>query len=232
MPIRREREIPKTEARHKWAIDIYAGVDLEATLGLPNQATDLAILASGGQAFPSLGGSAGLGKLLPVGTVEDLTVGQTRTVTQRMGFNANPLQPFQTVPHGSLFTLKLSRVVLKKLPEVEASFQFLPSNLLLQQLPFILDLTDVGDGDPSTFIRHIISGCWFTDTSVKYDVINKDDTKLIQTASITPGRVITFDPSFGGSPVVQTASVLAGIAFQALQSNQAASNLLEDYELG
>jgi len=231
MPERKTREIPKTEARQRWAVELYAGLDLESTLGLPNQATDLAVLGTNGQAFPTLGGSSGLGKLLPVGTAESWDVGQSRNVTQRTGFNANPLQPFQTVPHGSVFTLKLSRVVLKKLPEVEASFQFFPSNLLLQQLPFVVEITDIGDGDPSTFIRHVIFGCWFTDSMVKYD-LNRDDTKLIQTASITPGRVITFDPSFAGGAVVQSASALAGIALQALQSNQTVNNLLEDFELG
>jgi len=234
MPIRKNLEIPKVEARHKWAIDIYAGLDLESTLGLPNQATDIAATFSGASALPTLGGSAGLGKLLPVGSVESIDIGQHRDVTQRVGFNGNPLQPFQTVPHGSIFSIKLSRVVLKKLPEVEASFQFLPSNLLLQQLPFVLQLTDVGDSssDPTNHIKHVIFGCWFTDTAVRYDVTSKDDTKLIQSATITPGRVLTFDPSFAGSVAVQSGSLAAGLLFQIAQSNESVSNLLEDYELG
>jgi hypothetical protein len=232
MPIRTDLEIPKTEARHRWAINILAGLDLESTLGLPNQATDLTVLGSNGDALPTLGGSAGLGKLLPVGTVESLDVGQSRAITQRIGFNANPLQPFQTVPHGALFTLKLSRVVLKKMPEVEASFQFLPSNLLLQQLPFVIDMTDVGDGDPSTFTRHLIFGCWFADSNVKYDVIDRDNTKLIQSVTIMCGRSITFDQSFAGSQDVQLKSAVTGVLFQAAQTNAATKNLLEDYELG
>ncbi len=233
MPERKspDLEIPKVEARHKWAATMYAGLDLESALGLPNQATDLAALGTSGAAFPSLGGSSGVGKLLEVGSIEKVELGQKREVTQRTGFNANPLQPFQTVPHGVLFSLRLSRVVLKKLPEVEATFQFLPSNLLLQQLPFVIELRDVGDGDPANFVRHIIYGCWFTESSVTYDVISKDDTKLIQSATIMPGRVITLDPSFAGSPSVQAGSSIGGSLFQALQANQQAQNLLEDFEL-
>jgi hypothetical protein len=233
MPIRTQLEIPKTESRHRWNFNIRAGLDLESTLGIPNQATELAAIGSeagiGGSLTSTLGGLVGLTE---VGTVESVDIGQKRDVTQRIGFNSNPLQPFQTVPHGSIFTLKLSRVVLKKLPEVEASFQFLPSNLLLQQLPFVIEMVDAGDGDPSTFIRHIIYGCWFTESQVRYDVVSKDDTRLIQNATIIPGRVLTFDPSFAGSPAVQGISALSGIAFQAIQSNEAAKNLLEDFELG
>ncbi len=226
MPARdsQQLEIPKVEARHKWGASIYAGLDLESTLGIPNQVADLA-------AFAGAGSTSGLSKLLEVGSVEGLDLGQRREATQRTGFNSNPLQPFQVAPHGSVFTLKLSRVVLKKLPEVEAAFQFLPSNLLLQQLPFVLDVRDVGDGDPSTLIRHVIYGCWFTDSGIKYDVLSRDDTKLIQNVSIMPGRVLTFDPSFGGSPTVQGGSAAAGLLFNLLQSNGAAQNLLEDFEL-
>jgi hypothetical protein len=126
----------------------------------------------------------------------------------------------------------LSRVVLKKLPEVEASFQFLPSNLLLQQLPFVIDIDDIGDEDIENRVRHIIFGCWFTDSAVRYDVTSKDDTRLIQTATVRPGRVITFDPSFAGSPTTQLAGAAAGVLFQAIQSIPAAQNLLEDFELG
>jgi hypothetical protein len=233
MPIRKALEIPKVEARHRWAFNIRAGLDLESTLGIPNQATELAAIGSeggiGGAAANSLAGLAGL---VEVGTIESLDIGQKREVTQRTGFNSNPLQPFQTVPHGSVFTLKLNRVMLKKLPEVEASFQFLPSNLLLQQLPFVIEMVDVGDGTPETFIRHLIYGCWFSDSSVHYDVTSKDDTRVIQNVTIIPGRVVTFDASFAGSPVTQGISALAGIAFQAIQSNEAARNLLEDFELG
>jgi hypothetical protein len=236
MPIRTQLEIPKTESRHRWNFNIRAGLDLESTLGIPNQATELAAIGSEigiggvvGSAFQNLSGLAGLTE---VGTIESIDIGQKRDVTQRSGFNSNPLQPFQTVPHGSIFALKLSRVVLKKLPEVEASFQFLPSNLLLQQLPFVIEMVDAGDGDPSTFIRHLIYGCWFSDTNVRYDVVSKDDTRLIQGATIIPGRVLTFDPSFAGNPAIQGASALAGLAFQAIQSNEAAKNLLEDFELG
>jgi hypothetical protein len=231
MPIRTQLEIPKVEARHKWAINIRAAIDLESTLGIPNQATELAAIGSEAGLAGNAGSAGGFTGLTDVGTIESIDVGQKREVTQRVGFNSNSLQPFQTVPHGSAFTLKLSRVVLKKLPEVEASFQFLPTNLLLQQLPFVIELVDVGDGDPSTFIRHLIYGCWFSESTVRYDN-SKDDTKLIQSATVIPGRVLTFDPSFAGSPVTQGLSALAGIAFQAIQSNQAAANLLEDFELG
>jgi len=232
MPIRTKLEQPKTEGRQRWAITMLAGLDLEATLGIPPQVSDLAATTSEAFAAGASGNVAGLGTLKPVGTVQSLDLGQNRTITQRMGFNANPLQPFQTVPHGSLFTLKLSRVVLKKLPEVEASFQFLPSNLLLQQLPFVLDITDVGDiDDPSTYIRHVIYGCWFSDSAVKYDVTSTDDTRLIQSVTITPGRVLTFDPSFGGNPTVQAASAGLGAIFSTLQDSDSARNLLEDFEL-
>jgi len=232
MPVRTKLAQPKTEGRQRWAITLLAGLDLESTLGIPNQISDLA--ATGAEAFRAgdAGNVAGLGTLKEVGTVQNLDLGQNRDITQRMGFNQNSLQPFQTVPHGSLFSLKLSRVILKKLPEVEASFQFLPSNLLLQQLPFVLDITDLGDiDDPSTYVRHVIYGCWFSESSVKYDVTSTDDTRLIQSVSIIPGRVLTFDPSFAGNPTVQAASIGVGALFSTLQSNNTVRNLLEDFEL-
>lgn len=232
MPIRDKVEIPKVEARHRWAFNIRAGLDLESTLGIPNQATELAAIGNAGGVGGALAsGLSGVGGLVEVGSVESLDLGGKREVTQRIGFNSNPLQPFQTAPHGASLTLKLTRIALKKLPEVEAAFQFFPSNLLLQQLPFVIELVDSGDGDPSTFIRHLIYGCWFSETAVRYDVVSKDDTRLIQSATVIPGRVLTFDPSFAGSPTIQGASAIGGILFQALQSNEAARNLLEDFEL-
>ena len=231
MPIRNSREIPKVQARHRWAFNIKAGVDIESTLGLPNQVTNLAVLTSNGQALPTIGGSSGLGKLMDVGTIEQVDVGQSREVTQRFGFNADPTQPFQVAPHGSLFTLKLTRIALKVLPEVEASFEFFPSNLLMQQLPFVIEMIDSADGNPDNFIRHYAFGCWFVGKSARYDVNSREDTRLIEVADVKPGRVLTFDPSFAGNWKTQSASAALGIAFQAAQSNAAAANQLENFNL-
>jgi hypothetical protein len=231
MPERDSIEIPYTEARLKWAVNIRAGIDLESTLGLTNQATNMLQLAAAGLATPTVGVLGTLGGLQEVGTAEDIDLGNNRDVTQRIGFNSDPTQPFQVAPHGAIFTLQLSRIVLKVLPPVEASFNFFPSNLLFQQLPFVIELQDIADANPANFVTHYIYGCWFAGRKVRYSVSTKDDTRLIETATVIPGRVVTVDPSFAGGVAVQSAQQALGGLFNLSQSNQAAANVLENFQL-
>jgi len=224
MPLRTVREIPKTQARQRWAAIINVGLDLEDVLGLPSGGTDVFLT---GAAAANVGASLEKA-LLPVGTVESVDFQQRRAIKQRYAFNSNPLVAFQTVPQQVGYTVVLSRVCLKQLPEVEAVLNFLPSNLVLQQVPFILELKDVGDGTPNTEIRHLIFGCWFSDSKVHYDSTSKDDTKLIQSATLTTGRVLTFDQSNAGNPAVSLAS---SVFTTLLSGNEEVQNVIDKLQL-
>lgn len=216
MPIRNQLQIPNSSARQRWAATIRVGIDLEDALGISSEATDFALSAAGatGQI------SNLLASLREAGSIESFDFVQNRKIKERYALGKGSINAFQNIPQQVNYTLRLSRVVLKQLPEVEAVFNFLPSNLLLQQLPFIIELRDIGDGTPNTEIRHLCFGCWFTDSAVRYDVTSKDDTKLIQNVSVSVNRVLTFDQSNGGSPVVQLgASLLNALVLKSLSED-------------
>lgn len=204
MPVRNQLQIPKTMARQRWAVSLKAGIDLEDALGISPDAAEFALSAAAASGLLS----NALSSLADVGTVESLDFVQNRKIKERYALGRNSLNSFQNIPQQVSNTLRLSRVVLKQLPQVEAVFNFLPSNLILQQLPFIIEIRDHGDGTGNTDIRHLCFGCWFTDSTVRYDVTSKDDTRLIQSASVNVGSVLTFDQSNAGSATVQFAGSL------------------------
>lgn len=225
MPVRNQAGLPKVQARQRWAVSLKAGPDLEYLLGVPAGTTDL--FAGGAAASGAL--SSVLSALKDVGTVEDFDFPQNRQVKERYAFGTNPLEPFQNVPQQAGRTLRLRRTLLKKLPDVEAIFNFAPFNILHQQIPFIIQILDIGDATPETAVRHLLFGCWFTDVLVKYDVVTKDDTRLIQTSTVKVGRILTLDPSAAGSPAGLIASTVLGAALQA--GGTKTENLLEDFGL-
>jgi hypothetical protein len=199
MPPTGTLQLPVTEARQRWNIQLLAGFDYETTLGLPIVGTIQSLIP----------GNFGISNLDVVGSALDLDLDNTRRATQRRGFNATPLNDFQVAPHGVSYGLNLTQVSLRVLPAVQATFAFMPSNLLFQQLLLVLHLTDFGDGTQPTFIEHWIYGCWFTNTKTRYSVSDKQNTMLIPTATILPGRMLTYDASGQGS--VSTGSALLGI---------------------
>ena len=207
MPIRSNQGAPVVGARQRWAVSLKAGPDLEYLLGIPSGATDL--FAGGAAANSGQLGSV-LSSLIDVATVESVDFPQARQIKERYAFGINPLEPFQNVPQQISRTLKLNRVLLKNLPDVERLFSFGPFNLLNQQMPLIIQLLDNADGTPATQVRHLLFGCWFQDSTVRYDVVDKDNTKLIQSSTVKVGRVITFDPSVAGSPGGLIASTVLG----------------------
>jgi len=225
MPIRDRLQIPNTAARQRWAATIKVGIDLEDVLGLSGDVADLAL--AGAAATGNLNGL--LATLKEAGTIESVDFIQNRKIKERYALGKNSLNSFQNIPQQVSNTLRLSRVVLKRIPEVEAAFNFLPSNLILQQLPFIIELRDVGDNSGETDIRHLCFQCWFTDSTVRYDTTSKDDTRLIQNATINVGSVLTFDQSFGGNPVVQAASALASIVVSSL--TEPAEDVIQDLNI-
>ncbi len=225
MAVRNTPGAPRVGARQRWAASLKAGPDLEYLLGIPSGTTDL-----------FAGGAAASGKiaslvsaLKDVATVESVDFPQARGVKERYAFGINPLEPFQNVPQQVSRSLKMNRILLKKLPDVERIFSFGPANILNQQVPFLIQLLDNGDGTPETQIRHLLFGCWFQETSVRYDVVSKDDTRLIQTATIKVGRVITFDPSVAGSAGGLIGSTVLGALVS--QGGAATQTLLENFGL-
>jgi hypothetical protein len=214
--IRDRLEIPKTLARQRWAASLKVGIDLGDVLGINGDFADLAL--TGAAATGNIEGL--LATLKDAGTIEGVDLVQTRKIKERYSLGKGSLNSFQNIPQQINSTLKLSRVCLKQLPEVEAAFNFLPSNLVLQQFPFVIELHDVGDGSGNTDIRHFCFQCWFTDSSVRYDTTSKDDTRLIQSASVNVGSILTFDQSFAGNPVVQLSSSIAALVVSSL-SDQA-----------
>ena len=227
MPIRNAPGIPAVSARQRWAVSIEAGPDLEYLLGIPSGATDLftagaAATASGSRIFSSLQN---------IGGVEDFDLPQDRVIRERYAFNGNPLEPFQTVGQQVSRTLRLSKVLLKTYAprSAEKLFSFGPNNILNQQFPFIIQIKDAGDGTPATLVRHLIFGCWFQNTSVKYGVTDREDTKLIQSATVKCGRMLTFDQTVAGSPGALATSTLLGAAVSA--GGQGATVLLQNFGL-
>lgn len=213
-------EVPVTLSRLKWAAKIKTGPDLTDILGFTQSATDLTVAAASQLLAQNL---------VDVGAVEELEVLQSKALMERYAFGPNPQQPFQIVPLQTTVTLRLSKVVLKSLPQAEKLFSFYPSNLLNQQMPFVIYLNDVGnpaDGG-ATACEHYFFGCWFADSAVKYGTIEPGDSRLIQRATVKVTRMLTLDQSAAGSPTaVALQNVFGGILAQG--ENQ---NLLDDLEL-
>ena len=195
-------EIPKTLARLKWAIKIMAGPDPSEILGLGQTSFELAA------SYTSL-----FEQLVEVGTVESLEIVQNKTLKERFAFGPNPLQPFQVVPQSLSVTLRMTKVMLKALPRAEQLFNFFPSNLVFQQLPFIIHLQDRGDSSDSgkSSVHHFLSGCWFQDSTIKYDVVAREDTRLIQAVTVKCARMFTLDDSIQGSRAQGVSTVIGGV---------------------
>jgi hypothetical protein len=225
MPARTTLEIPKTAARLKWAATIRVGLDLEDLLGVSSN-TASGILAGAS----AIGGLDSITKkMVEVGSIETLDIKQNRQIRKRFALGRNSLSAFQTTPQAVNYDISITKAILKKFPEAEIAFNFAPQNLVFQQFPFILELRDAGAGTAETEIKHFITGCWFVDSNVRYDVTAKDDCKLIQSAKIECANMITFDPSNGGSPVVQAAT--AGLAALYDLIPDEAQELISDFNL-
>lgn len=215
MPPFKRTEQPLVATRLRGAIKIKVGPDLTDILGLDPTAVDAAVASKAVDAA-----------LTEVGTIESLDFVQSREVRARYAFGPTPQQAFQVVPLNQKITLRASRVVLKSLQKAEAVFNFLPSNLIFQQIPFVIQIDDIGDpANPETRVTHILYGCWFTSSTVKYDVMDKNDQRLIQSVDITAARVFTLDGSNAGSTTAQ----IAKASFSGIQSVESAQPILEDY---
>jgi hypothetical protein len=198
-------EIPSTNNRLKWQAKIRVGIDVNGVLGLTPEVQDGVVNFS----------QLVTNNLKDIGSVESLEVVQTRTMIERHGFGPNPLQAFEVVPTVIGVVLKMNKAVLFNLPEAESVFNFYPSNLLFQQLPFILQVDAPGkvnpDGTPaSPHLTHYFLGCWFTNTSVRYSTTEKEDQRLIQTADVRCARMITQDGSAASSLVANAAASVVG----------------------
>lgn len=225
MAIRNQLQIPNSLARQRWAATIRVGIDLGDILGI-NSELEEGVLA-GAAATGNIQGL--LATLKEAGTIDSVDFIQNRKIKERYALGKGSLNSFQNIPQQISNTLRLSRVVLKQLPEVEAAFNFLPSNLILQQFPFIIELRDIGDGTGNTDIRHFCFQCWFTDSTVKYDTVSRDDTRLIQNATVNVGSVLTFDNSFAGNPVVQISSSIASLVVSSL--SEQAEDTIKDLNI-
>ncbi len=215
-------EIPATLIRQKWQAKIRVGLDVSDILGLTQDVKDGVVNFS--QLLTN--------NLKDAGSIESLEIVQTRNVQERFAFNSNPMQAFEVVPMGISVVLKLSKAVLYNLPEVESVFNFYPSNLLFQQLPFIIQVDSPsqparGATPASPRLTHLFLGCWFADTSVRYTMTEKDDQRLIQSANVKCARIYTQDGSNASSTVANALSATIG-GVLALGENQAA---LDDLEL-
>jgi hypothetical protein len=201
--LRRDRGVPKTQARLRWNATLNVGLDLEDILGLSTGVTNT--LASVTSLIQK--------NLKPFGSVESVDFSQAKQIYERFALGPDSAQPFQTIPLNTTNTLKLSRVLLKNMQDAERVFNFFPNNLLHQQLPFVIQLVDTGDGEtPETQITHYFFGCWFADSGIRYETLSKDDQKLIQGVTIRPGRVLTLDNSVAGNPIVNLAqNIVSGV---------------------
>lgn len=218
-PIFRE-EVPLTLSRLRWAIKLRVGLDTEDILGLAQSASDLTL-----SAFSELVTQ----NLQDVGSVEQLEVIQNKSLVERRVFGANPVQAFQIVPQSLSVTLRASKVALKIFQKPEKDLNFYPTNLVHQQMPFLIQATDIGnprDGGAS-LTEHFFFGCWFADTRMKWDVVDKADQRLIQDATIKCARMFTLDQSNAGDPAtIALQNVFGGII--ASGENQ---DLIDDLEL-
>ncbi len=205
MALQKVAEIPRSLARQRWAAKIRVGFDPDFLIGkaLPALVVGAAAVGQNQQILSSL---------IEVGTVEAVDFLQSGKARER--FRLGELQSFQNIPQKISSTLRLSRVVLKAMPDAERTFNFLPSNLVLQQLPFVIELVDVGGG-ADTRTTHYLFGCRFDESAVRYDVTSTHDTRLIQNATVTAGTVLTFDQSVAGNPVLQAVAFAAEAVLEA-----------------
>ncbi len=201
-------ELPVTQARLRGQIRIKAGPDTTDVLGLDSGLADLAAMSAS-----SVASNLVAAQLQDIGSIESLDIVQVRDTRTRYAFGPNPQQAFQVVPLSHKITLTASKVLLKNLTTAEKVFNFAPSNLVFQQVPFTIVITDIGDDkNTDTQVVHYIFGCWFQNSTVKYDVTNRDDQRLINNVTITCGRVLTFDNSYAGSKgVTALRNVFSGI---------------------
>lgn len=221
-PALARNELPNTLTRLKWQARIRVGIDTSGVLGLTPDVQEGAVNFS--QLLTS--------NLKDVGAVDSLEPIQTRTMTERFGFGPNPHQAFEVVPTSLSVVLKLNKIVLFNLPDAEKIFNFYPSNLLFQQLPFILQVDAPSLPGPagtpaSPQITHFFLGCWFADTSVRFSSSEKEDQRLIQTATVKCARMITQDGSNASATEASALSATVG-GVLALGNNQA---ILDDLEL-
>lgn len=216
-------ELPSTLTRLQWQAKIRVGIDTAAVLGLTQAATDLAANAS--QLLTA--------NMKTVGAVESLEPVQSRGQVERFGFGPNPYQPFEIAPMGVSVVLKMTKAVFFNLPDAERIFNFYPSNLLYQQLPFILQVdapaqNNQSGGPASPPLTHLFLGCWFAETSVRYSVTEKDNQRMIQSATVRCASMVTFDGSLASGITTDVLSQTFG-GVLASGNNQA---ILDDFQLG
>ncbi len=226
MPAPRREEQTKTLTRLRGAIKIKASPDVTDILGLDSGLADVGAVddTEGSNSVTQILS----GESVEVGSIESLDIVQARESTVRYAFNANPQQGFQVVPRNHKVSLKATRVVLKKLGRAEKVFNFMPSNLVFQQIPFIIQVDDIGDPtDETTRVTHIFYGCWFVNSTVKYDVTSDQDQRLIQNVDIVCSRVLTLDGSDAGSGGATTARAV----FSGIGSTETAQTVLKNVPL-
>ncbi len=204
---------------------MHVGLDIGDILGFKPAASDIALEAAASFDTSNI---AKLALLQPFGAIESFEFAQTNSIYERYALGPNSIQAFQTVPQRISNIIKAQRVVLRKMSGASQSIQFFPNNLAHQQLPFLMQLIDPGDGiDPNTQIIHIFFGCWFEGQNVKYEILQKDDVKLIQHVTIKASRVLTLDASIAGNPALQAASGFIG----GILATPQAQTLVDDLSL-
>ena len=220
------QELPSTLTRLKWQAKIRVGLDLTQVLGLTQ--ADVSAVTSNTNTSQLL-----TANMKTVGAIESLEPVQSRQLLDRFAFGPNPYQPIDVLPFGINVVLRMSKAVLFNLQDAEQIFNFYPSNLLLQQLPFVIQVdapqqTNQSGGPASPPLTHLFLGCWFAETSVRYSVTEKDDQRMLQAATVRCAQMITFDGSLAaGNASGVLAQTFAGIA--AYGNNQA---ILDDFPLG
>ena len=220
-PVKRE-EITRTLTRQKWQAKIRASIDPSQVLGLTPEVIGNATAFS----------QVVTNNLKDIGAIETLEVLQTRTLVERLGFGPNPTQAFEIVPTSLSVGLKASKSVLYNLSEAESVFNFYPSNLLFQQMPFIIqvDLPSLPARDSapaSPPVTHFFLGCWFINSNLRFSVTDREDQKLIQSCDIKCARMVTQDSSNASSTAAGIAKATIG-GVLAYGDNQA---LLDDFGL-
>lgn len=119
---------------------------------------------------------------------------------------------------------------LNRVPYAEATFNFLPSSLIFQQYPFIIQINDLGiPSDPATFVTRIFYGCWFSSDTITYGVSEsqKEDQRLISSVDITCTRMVVLDNSQGGDP----GGVLAKAVIGGITTAPTVQNAIQDFPL-
>ena len=193
-PISRD-EKPQTTGRLKRLSRVLVGPDLTDQIGASNVATNAAFVLS----------QLATETLTEVGSIENMELVQQRVSKEFYGFNEDPTQPFKIAALGTKATLKIRNIMLNTLSPGEAYFNFLPNNLVHQQIPFIIQHVGVANKPVSgkvgseDNITTFYFNCYFTDLNVVYDSMASGQ-KLIKTANIRAGRSITLDGTLGGSP--------------------------------